>query len=107
MDIDNVIYLENIAERVTYYNEARKKGANFIVDNKIVNKSLIVNILLMTAVWAAYQRQEVLTDDEVLIFFGLQAQEREEEFHTFLEIHPKHRELTLYELLEMTVENFR
>ena len=107
MDIDNVIYLENIAERVTYYNEARKKGIKFVVDNSIINKNLIINILLMTAVWAAYQRQEVLTDDEVLIFFGLKADEREEEHQTFLEIHPNHRELTLYELLEITVENFK
>lgn len=109
MDIDNQIYLENIAERVTYYYEARRTGIEFIVNNKILDNQLIVEVLLITAIWSAYQRQEVLTDEEIGIFFGITPNSGldDEEHHATVELHPDHTELTLNELLEMTIERPR
>jgi hypothetical protein len=106
MDLDNQLYLENIAERVNYYNQARKHGIRYIIENNIVENPLIINILLMTAVWSAHQREEILTDDEIQIFFGLATAQGDNSFN-MIELHPEHQELTLNEILEMTVERYR
>ena len=107
IDIDNQIYLENIAERVTYYYEARQVGINFIVNNKIIDNNLIVEVLLITAIWSAYQRDEVLTDEEIAIFFGITPNSDFDEQHSTVELHPDHAYLTLNELLEMAIERPR
>lgn len=105
MDIENIEYLNNISRRVEYYYSIRKKAITYIHKKHITNKDLMLNIMLMSAVWAASQRQEQLNEEELLYLFGLVSRE-EFTTNTLLSLHPTQSELTLEELLEITVETY-
>jgi hypothetical protein len=105
MDIENIEYLNNISRRVEYYFTIRKKAITYISKNRITDKDLMLNIMLMSAVWAASQRNENLTEEELVYLFGLVSKE-EFTTNTLLSLHPAQSELTLEELLEITVETY-
>ena len=105
MDTENIKYLNSISRRVEYYFTVRKKAIAYISKNRITDKDLLLNIILMSAVWAASQRNEELTEDELLYLFGLISKE-DLSTNKLLSLHPSHSELTLEELLEITVETY-
>jgi hypothetical protein len=108
MDQDNIEYLERISDRVEYYYSIRKKAIRYIMDNQIRDAELGINLVLMSAIWAAHQRKEEMTEDNLLILFGLSKAEEEEEFleKSVLLLQPEHHELTLNEIFDQTVESF-
>lgn len=108
MDIENVEYLNSIARRVEYYYAIRKRAVKFVIDNKIQDKDLTVNIVLMSAVWAANQRNEQLTEEELLYLFGLVSKEQNSDItsKSVLTLHPTQTDLTLEELLNQTVQSY-
>lgn len=100
-------YLKTIAERVKFYYGIRKQAVKYIFDNKITDNLLSVNIVLTAAIWAAHQRKEIINEDDLLIFFGLNKITDTNEDKITLELGPDQENLTLNELFEMTVENFK
>ena len=68
MDKDNTLYLKKIAKRTNYYGSVKKKALRYIHKNKISNKAIRVNILLISAIWAAQQLNHDLREDDLLIF---------------------------------------
>lgn len=110
MDQSNVDYLYEIANRVNYYFKLRRKAIDYIQQNQIIDTDLKVNILLMAAVWGAHQRDEIMTEEDLLNNFGLVTKEDEEIDELRLNeisLDPSQTHLTLNELFEITVENFR
>ena len=111
MNTDNVEYLYTIVARVEYYYSIRKKAIRYIMDNKIKNAELGINLVLMSAVWASHHRQEFLTEADLLILFGLsraeEAADLDLEENEILKLDPQHSELTLNEIFEQTVESFK
>jgi hypothetical protein len=107
MDQDNIDYLERIADRVEYYYSIRKKAIHYIMDNQIRDAELGINLVLMSAVWAAYQRKEEMTEDNLLILFGLSKSTDEPSLEqSALLLPPEHQELSLNEIFDQTVESF-
>lgn len=110
MDKENVDYLYNIAERVNYYYGLRQKAITFVRKNKVVDKNLTINILLMAAVWGAHQRDEELTEEDLENYFGLQSNVDVEDEHVekqTIRLDPNTEHLTLNELFELTLENYK
>ena len=106
MNKENVKYLKDLATRADYYYKIRKKEVQYIINNKISDKTLSVNIVLMAAVWASHQIDHEITEEDLFIFFGLNS-EAENSSKSVLKLSSQHKELTLIELLELTVEQFR
>ena len=111
MDQENLNYLNSIAEKVTYYFKVKNEALEYIFDNKIADKELTVNLLLMSAVWASHQIGDSLTGDDLLINFGLYTPNDEEIWDdissNIIELESHNKNLTLDELLEMTIESFK
>lgn len=106
MDQENIDYLNAIAERVEFYFNVRKKTIKYIVNNQIGDRDLSVSLVLMGAVWAAHQRKEDITEDDLLILFGLTSSQSDGN-KTVLRLDPAQTDLTLEEIFELTVENFK
>jgi hypothetical protein len=100
-------YLQRIGKRVEYYFNIRKKAVEFIYKNKIKNKDLSVHIVFIAALWAAHKVNEELTQEELLLLFGLVSTEESEFTQTVMKLHPDQADLTLDEVLNLTVENFK
>jgi len=111
MDKNNVDYLYGIVTRVEYYYSIRKKAIRYIMENHIKNAELGINLVLMSAVWASHQRNEFLTEEDLLILFGLSRAEETAELDMeeseVLKLNPIHFELTLDEIFDQTVESFK
>mgnify|MGYP000908795685 CR=1 FL=1 len=107
MDQENLNYLDQIAERVTYYYSIRKKAIRYIMENQIRDAELGINLVLMSAVWAAHQRKEEMTEESLLILFGLSKSTDDEVIEqSVLVLQPEHEQLTLNEIFDQTVESF-
>jgi hypothetical protein len=104
MDKENIDYLYGIARKVTFYYNVRKKAISYLLNNKISSKDLSVNVLLMSAIWAAHQLNDDLTEENLLINFGLTAKDDAEFSNTVMRLHPEQHHLTLEEILDITVE---
>ena len=107
MDKDNTLYLKKIAKRTNYYGSVKKKALRYIHKNKISNKAITVNILLISAIWAAQQLNQDLRGDDLLIFFDLQHDNDDNEVRAPIRLSPEHSHLTLDELLDITVQSFK
>tara|TARA_R110000851_G_scaffold204254_1_gene356108 strand:- start:746 stop:1081 length:336 start_codon:yes stop_codon:yes gene_type:complete len=111
MNKDNVDYLYSIVARVEYYYSIRKKAIRYIMDNQIKDAELGINLVLVSAVWGSYQINESLTEEDLLILFGLsRAAETEDldmEENEVLKLNPLHAEFTLNEVFDQTVESFK
>lgn len=108
MDQENIDYLHNIGKRVKYYFNIRKQAINFILSNKITNNELSVHIVLMSAIWAATQIGEDLTQEDLLVLFGLTSKVDDTEFsHQVMKMNPDHAHLSLEEIFKAVVENFK
>lgn len=107
MDQENVDYLHNIGKRVKYYFSIRKKAIDYILTNKITNNELSVHIVLMSAIWAATQIGEELTQEDLLVLFGLTSNLSDEFSHQTMKIHPDQAHLSLEEIFKAVVENFK
>ncbi len=106
MDQENIDYLYNLARKNSYYYSIRKKVVQYIIKNKISDNTLNVNLILMAAVWASHQLDDDLTEEDLQIMFNIVA--KEEEFdRKVLKLDPSHAELTLNEILDLTVESWK
>lgn len=106
MDQENIDYLYSIGNRVKYYFNIRKKAVNYILTNKITNNEVCVHIVLMSAIWAAIQLGEELTQDDLLILFGL-ASNINDESRAELQKVTALADLSLEEIFKAVVEKFK
>lgn len=106
MDYDNSLYLKKIAERVEYYHSIRRRTFEYIRTKNIKDQPLIVQLLIMAAVWASNKRNEEITEEDLAIFFGLKTT-NDEERKNIVAIDMTYKDLTLAQLLDITVESFK
>lgn len=107
MNRDNKLYLHNIANKVQYYFNIRKKAIKYISDHNLIhNKDLCVSVMLISALWAANKRNETLTEDDLVIFFGLESVEENSFSSETISLSEEHKHLSLKELQDITVESF-
>lgn len=106
MDQDNVDYLYNLARKNSYYYSIRKKVVQYIVRNKISDNNLNVNLILMAAIWASHQLDDDLTEEDLQIMFNVIAKDENSD-KKILKLNPLHAELTLNEILDLTVESWK
>jgi hypothetical protein len=111
MDENNVEYLYDIISRVEYYYSIRKKAIKYIMDNRIKDAELGINLVLISAIWGSYQLNESLNQEDLLILFGLSraddTEDTEAEEIEILKLDPLYTELTLNEMFDQTVESFK
>jgi hypothetical protein len=107
MNQENIDYLYNIGKRVEYYFNIRKKAVNFILSNKITNNDLSVHLVLMSAIWAATQIGDELTQEDLLVLFGLTSNFNDEFNQQVMKMHPDQAHLSLEEIFKAVVENFK
>lgn len=107
MEDDEKDYLQKIGNRSKYYFDIRKQAIKFIYKNKIQNKDLSVHIIFVAAIWAAHRLNDELAQDDLLIFFGLVSHNDNELDQSYLKLNPDQAHLTLDEILNLTVENYK
>ena len=108
MDKENSLYLHNMAIKVQYYHNIRKKAVKYIADRNLINdKELCVSVMLISALWAANKRQETLTEDDMMIFFGLETADKESYVPEPLSLSEEHKDLTLRALQDLTVQSYK
>jgi len=98
-------YLRDIGDKVEFYYNARCRAIDYITRHKLQNPGLQTNIVLISAIWAASQFEKEITNDELEVIFGLYPKTNEAKFDVY-GLSPDHKELTLGELFDITVENF-
>lgn len=97
-------YLISVGKKVEFYYNSKIKAIRYIKKNKIQDSNLQTNLLLISAIWSAYKLKQTLTEDDLLSVFGLSNNSSDYINKEIAELHPDHRELTLTELFDMTVE---
>jgi len=98
-------YLQAIGKRVSYYFAVREKIIKYIQREKIHDQKLQVNLVVIGAVWAADQINDSLNEDTLLSVFGLESDNDAQSMKVF-ELDNNHKELTLMEILDITVESY-
>jgi len=63
-------YLENIANKVKLYADAKEQAIQWLVGKKITDKNKIQNALIMSQIWLAHNLNEEITMSELLIYLG-------------------------------------
>lgn len=108
MDKENSLYLHNLANRVQYYHNIRKKAVKYINDHNLANnKDLCVSVVFTSALWAAHKRKEKLGNDDLMIFFGLETVDNDTNVLEPLSLSEEHQNLTLKQLQDITVQSFK
>ena len=106
MDKENATYLKKLARRAEYYQSVRKKAIKYIIDKRLVNnKTLCVNVIIMSALWAAEQQKETLSESDLEIFFGVKSDD--ESSYLELSLSDQHKGLSLKQLQDLTVQSHR
>lgn len=67
---ENKIYLQNLANRVVMYNDAKQQAVKFLVNKGVKNKEKIQNALIMSQLWMAKELNETITYKDLLILLG-------------------------------------
>ena len=108
MDKENLDYLNSISERVLAYDDIRAEVVQFLLDNKIRDVDLATDLFVMGFLWLASQRDETLTDDDLIMFLDggddIEPIEFNEQKEYILEDDQANMELI--DLLEVTFKNF-
>lgn len=108
MNRENLLYLKNISKKSQFYFDTRKKALMYISENNLLdNKDLCVSILLISALWAANKFDENLSEDDLVIYFSLEAANNDDQFYQVMSLSEEHKNLSLKELQDITVQTYK
>jgi hypothetical protein len=68
----NMSDLQEIAERAEDYYDAYQRVKEFLLENEIFDQKMMIYFLLMGVVWTASKRGDTVTDEDAVIWLGLQ-----------------------------------
>ena len=105
MDQENVEYLKNLAERAEFYFNIRIEAIKYFGKNKVGRLEILESLILTGVLWAAHKRNEFLTEDDICLLLGISNDNIGNK--TILKLHHTLQELTLEEIFDRTVENFK
>lgn len=63
-------YLENIANKVKLYADAKEEAIKWLVEKQIKDKNKIQNALIMSQIWIAHQLGHDITMSDLMIYLG-------------------------------------
>jgi hypothetical protein len=106
MDQENLNYLKNISDKVVEYDNVRAIVMDYILENKIQDVDLATNLFVVGFLWQANKRNDVLTDDDLIMLLDAENDLEEFEIDEFREyfLEDEHKELSLIELLDLLME---
>jgi hypothetical protein len=90
-------YFESLKDRTDSYQDSLDTAKEFILDNEIENQEEIINYMIMSILWVAATRDEVLTEEDICIFLNIESTEEQEGVR--VEIMDEMKYWTLPELL--------
>lgn len=97
-------YLISVGKKVEFFFKSKAQTVRYIKKNKIDDVELQTSLVLISAIWSAHQLNQALTESDLLSVFGID--DSNEVFNSEVyTLHPDHHELTLTELLDITVED--
>ena len=104
-------YLLNVSKRVQYYHDVRRQAIRYIVKHKILDSELGCQLILISAAWATAAADDVLTQDELVMFFDIQNEVEEEDNvilppNESIKLHEDFKDLALDTVLDATVDAF-
>lgn len=106
MDQENLNYLKNISDKVVEYDNVRALVMDYVLENKIQDVDLATNLFVVGFLWQANKRDDVLTDDDLIMLLDAENDLEEFEIDEFREyfLEDEHKELSLLELLDLLME---
>ena len=90
-------YLDKIGSRVRAYVNAINRARDYCSENEITSHVVIVNCVIMSLLWVAAVREEVLSEEDLLLFLGFETDLAEQKT---MEIHPEMAKWSLEEVLD-------
>ena len=107
MDKENLDYLNSISNRVIAYDEIRAQVIEFLLNNKVSDVDLATDLFVMGFLWEAHQREETLTDDDLIMFLDGDEDIDPIDFNDQKEyiLEEDQAEMDLIDLLALTVAN--
>ena len=97
-------YLENIANKVEMYHNAKDLAAQYLINKKIKNRKKIENCILMSQVWVADSIGETITFGDIMIYLGSSEIEPFENDNEEITLTPDIKGKTLTKLLDIVVQ---
>ena len=95
--LDTRRYLEKIGSRVRAYVNAINRARDYCASNEVTTQSGIVNCVVISLLWVAAVREEVLSEEELFMFLGFETDLAEQKT---MEIHPEMAKWSLEEVLD-------
>jgi len=90
-------YLDKIGSRVRSYVNAINRARDYCVENDINTQTGIVNCVVISLLWVAAVREEVLSEGDVFMFLGFETDLAEQKT---MQIHPEMAKWSLEEVLD-------
>lgn len=104
MDQENIDYLNNIAERMTAYDNVRGDVVSYILKHGIADIQLCTDLFIVAFLYEAYHRGETITEEDLAVLLG--DSDDTADVYTSNEVYLSEdkQELSFGELLDHTVE---
>jgi|688.fasta_scaffold517511_4 hypothetical protein len=106
MDKENILYLFNLAKRAEYFDTVRKDTIKYIFEHTISEQQLRIELVVMSAMWAAKKLNTHLNKHDLEMFFNVDTHdENKEEIFNLELLDPTKEQVTHTELMDMIVES--
>lgn len=103
VSLDTKRYLDKIGSRVRAYHNAMNISKEYILENDIIDHSIVLNCIVMSLLWTAAVREEELTEEELFMFLNIEPEFADDKV---LGIADVMKEWSLEEVLDYVVDNF-
>jgi len=103
VSLDTKRYLDKIGSRVRAYHNAMNVSKEYILENDIIDHSIVLNCIIMSLLWTAAVRDEKLTEEELFMFLNIESDLADQKV---LGIADVMKEWSLEEVLNYVVDNF-
>lgn len=103
VSLDTKRYLDKIGSRVRAYHNAMNISKEYILENDIIDHSIVLNCIIMSLLWTAAVRDEKLTEAELFMFLNIESDLADQKV---LGIADVMKEWSLEEVLDYVVDNF-
>ena len=103
VSLDTKRYLDKIGSRVRAYHNAMNVSKEYILENDIIDHSIVLNCIIMSLLWTAAVRDEKLTEEELFMFLNIESDLADQKV---LGIADVMKEWSLEEVLDYVVDNF-
>lgn len=65
-------YLENIGSRINAYFNTMNRAKEYVLENGVYDHVVVLNCVIMSLLWLAAVREEVLTEEEMFMFLNIE-----------------------------------